>query len=194
MKKSFISLLIGFGATLAIFVAVTMPPGSWAVIIGVLLGLMACIPVLLVMVAFLSRGNKQEAPPPQPIIVMQPPMPQGYAMPYNEGGYLPQYDAYGYPYQLEPQRGKKRRPDPREQQRPLPSRRREQFDSYQGYYDQGYYYDAPPAQPEQYDNYYGVPQPQYAQEYYPPVQPRGKKNNRRHNELAEDGEYRAIGD
>jgi len=34
MKKAFVSLLLGFGAVLGVLVAVAMPPGSWAVIVG----------------------------------------------------------------------------------------------------------------------------------------------------------------
>lgn len=58
MKKAFLSLLIGFGATLAVFVAVTMPPGSWAVIAGVGLAAVILLPAMYFMLKAMSMQGQ----------------------------------------------------------------------------------------------------------------------------------------
>ena len=127
MKKSFFSLLIGFGATLAIFVAIVMPPGGWAVAIGVLLGLMACIPLLLVVVLYIKRAHPAPPEPaPQQPQGYYPPM-QGYYPPQMPQGYLPQPPQYiimQQPQQQQPRRGlppqqHNRQLQPPPQQRPV---------------------------------------------------------------------------
>jgi|GEM_PF-5990339 len=60
MKKAFLSLLIGFGATIGVLVAVAMPPGSWAVVVGVLLGILAFVPVFFVIVGFLRVTSRKD--------------------------------------------------------------------------------------------------------------------------------------
>ncbi len=211
-KKYFVGLMVGFGATLGVLVAVAMPPGSWAVVVGVLLGLLACVPVLLVMLAFLSRSNNnsrqpEAAPPPQPIIIMPP----GYGLSNGaydrQGYYLPAQEAYGYPHQPAELTGGNRKRDRRmqEQQRPLPSRRRGQ--QQEGYYygaapeyyaePEQQYYEVPSARSQDYDAYYGQPaQPQaydygyYPEEYYPV---NNKKRRRQQDNGVVDAEFRTLG-
>jgi hypothetical protein len=96
MKKFFISLMLGFGAALGVFVALAMPPGGWGVAVGVGLGLLGCLPLLLIMMMLVGRGHTdrrnyayEEAP--QPVIIIQ--HPGGYD-PFNgyvHGQTMPQY-------------------------------------------------------------------------------------------------------
>ncbi len=195
MKKLFASLMIGFGAALGVFVALAMPPGGWGVAIGVGLGLLGCIPLLLVLLMLIGRGNSgrhviYETPSPepvQPIIIFQqmPPAPEAANYGYFEAnpgyGYsvTPEYQngyAGGQPAQLAPSRRRRRTQE-------LPPQAPEYYpndyyynqpgyDQYQSY-QQPYQYEAPPPQPQQYDAYYGPPvrnQPNYGYaaqpEYY----------------------------
>src|SRR5947209_6089090 len=107
MKKMFGSLLLGFGATLGVMIAIAMPPGGWGVAVGVGLGLLACLPLLLVVVLLIGRGRFDRQTPqreyrdrdyeeaPQPIIIMQQPAFQpAQPSPYEMYGHPNQ--AYGY--------------------------------------------------------------------------------------------------
>jgi hypothetical protein len=194
MKKLFASLMVGFGAALGVFVAIAMPPGGWGVAVGVGLGLLGCVPLLIVLVLLIGRGHGdrrlrdtayEEAQQPI-IIIQQPPAIQ----PETAYGYV-EAPAYGYGYAPAPEYAYiPERPRP---ERVLPSRRRRaqqeayyrpQPDYYEGdYYGQPGYeqygyqqqYETPPAQPQQYDAYYGPPvrqpaygyqpQPEYYEEY-----------------------------
>jgi hypothetical protein len=190
IKKSFISLMIGFGATLAIFVAVTMPPGSWAVIVGVILGMLAIIPVLLVILMFISRQPAHrtvEQPQSRPqIIVMQPPVQQAYTLPQTpyQPQYLPHYEQQGY---VTTQATRSR-------QKPLPSRRRVQYEDprYAQNYEQDYYYETLPADPSQYDTYYYGEEAWGDYQHYPPRPT--KKQRRKNDSGVVDGEYRTLGE
>ena len=98
MKKFFLSLMLGFGAALGVFVALAMPPGGWGVAVGVGLGLLGCLPMFLIMMMLIGRGHTdrmkqvyEEAP--QPVIIVQ-----------HSGGYDP-FGGYGQPLpQYLPQR------------------------------------------------------------------------------------------
>jgi len=192
LKKLFVSLMLGFGATLGVFVALAMPPGGWGVAVGVGLGLLGCVPLLLVLMMLIGRGHGdrrlreadyQEAP--QPIIIIQQPEPAVY-------GYM---DGSGYGYVAEPENYRTR------PEWVLPSHRRRvqpepyyqpQLDYYgpEYGYEPGAYqqYDTPPPQPQQYDAYYGPPtrngyqvqQPEYYDGYesgYEYEQPRLERRN-----------------
>ncbi len=102
MNRSFFgSLVLGFGATLAVLVAVAMPPGGWGVAVGVMLGLLASLPLLLVLVLLLKRERahpysqrlyEEQAAPQVPVIILQQPA-QTYS-PYERQVYLSQGQAY----------------------------------------------------------------------------------------------------
>lgn len=111
MKKLFGSLMLGFGAALGVFVALAMPPGGWGVAVGVGLGLLGCLPLLLIMMMLIGRGQTdrrsqmyEEAPPPV-IIIQQPglydPFPDNayarYAAASQDRGYLAGAGYNGYP-------------------------------------------------------------------------------------------------
>lgn len=179
-KRFFASLMLGFGVTLGVLVAVAMPPGGWGVAIGVSLGLLASIPLLIVLVMLLSRDHHSrretyEEPAPQqiPVIIMaqpQPGLPYGgrYAQPeyelYNPEAYsqleVPEgYEYYPQGYLAQPQPQPRRRNDRRAQPqpyqealRPRSTRRRLQA---------GYYPDPNAAAYEQ--QYYAQPE---AEDYY----------------------------
>ncbi|MEI6043369.1 MAG: hypothetical protein WCS37_03145 [Chloroflexota bacterium] len=101
MKKvSFASLMLGFGGTLAVLVAVAMPPGGWGVAVGVGLGLLGCIPVFVIAIMVVNRDRSrryeresyEEAAPPQiPVIVVQQP-----GLPY--GNHYAQFQPETYNY------------------------------------------------------------------------------------------------
>jgi hypothetical protein len=184
VKKSFVSLMMGFGVTLAVLVIVTMPPGSWAVIVGVLLGLMAVIPVILVMLVFLNRTHPaqplERQNPVQPIIIMQTP---GYGMPYQQPEYLPDYQQYQNPLPYPDNRASRATPA----QRNLPSRRKAQQPQAYYEYEPGYLYDYPVADPTAYEAYYGEEVMDYA--------PRNNRKRGRRNEPGVvEADYRTIGD
>lgn len=181
MKKLFASLLLGFGATFGVFVALAMPPGGWGVAVGVALGLLGCLPLLLVLVMMINRGQTDRSPrryeyeeAPQPVFIIQPPAP---AMPqmspgydyagYPNGGYFEAADYYAPPVEAprysreqwdEPRRLPRRRP-----QRPQPEYYQPQYyaEDYNPMPDYDQYYDAPAQPPQYYDNYYGAPAPAY---------------------------------
>lgn len=181
MKKLFGSLMLGFGAALGVFVALAMPPGGWGVAVGVGLGLLGCLPLLLIMMMLIGRGNidrrSQVYEESQPVIIIQhpggyDPLP-GYASKQyapQPCGYMRVSDHYGYP--AEPVRQRRLSQAAPQAQRQLPSSRRkvqrqayyqpEMAFSPEDYYagddyeqEPAYYYDAPPPQPAHYDAYYG---------------------------------------
>ena len=136
-KRFFTSLLLGFGGTLAVLVAISMPPGGWSVAVGVALGLLAALPLFLVVMALIKRQ-----PPPSPYrgsspmqsaSIIQQQLPQARSMPlppnvnpYSYAVYPDQdlvySDDYADPYlpryvaenMTDPRlfRGSKRRPTP----------------------------------------------------------------------------------
>lgn len=198
-KKIFTSLVLGFGATLAVLVAVAMPPGSWAVVVGVLLGLLACIPMLGVVLLMRSnnsssKSTQQPIQPIQPIIVVQ--TPQGYTLP--NGNYAqPQYfipDGYETYEYTQPQQTRQNR-----SRRALPKQQRYADDT-------AYYYEETyPQTNYQYDtadyytsDAYSNTQPDYTayelEEWEKPY-PKAKGSNRRRNrEMTVDAEFRTMGD
>jgi hypothetical protein len=109
MKKLFASLMLGFGAALGVFVALAMPPGGWGVAVGVGLGLLGCLPLLLIMVMLVGRGQidrrtpvYEEAQPQPPVIVIQPPglydpFPDYHQSQGQGRGFFPEPDYYAYP-------------------------------------------------------------------------------------------------
>jgi hypothetical protein len=109
MKKLFGSLMLGFGAALGVFVALAMPPGGWGVAVGVGLGLLGCLPLLLIMMMLVGRGQVdrrtlvyEEAQPQPPVIVIQPPglydpFPDYYQGQGQGRGFLSESDYYAYP-------------------------------------------------------------------------------------------------
>ena len=97
-KRFFTSLLLGFGGTLAVLVAISMPPGGWSVAVGVALGLLAALPLFLVVMALVKRqppvsSYRGSSPMPSgPIIQQQLPQAQSMPLPphlnpYNYGVY-----------------------------------------------------------------------------------------------------------
>ena len=176
MKKMFMSLLVGFGAALGVFVALAMPPGGWGVAVGVGLGLLGCLPLLLIMVMLINRGHTDQRPAPreyeepQPIIIIQQPAFQPPPSPYEMYG--GSSAAYGYmdapdyyPQTIEPRR------QPRVEPRRLePNRRRPQEPVY--YQPGPEYYAEPPQdyyQPSEYADPYEEAEPEY-DPYYDPRQ------------------------
>lgn len=215
-KKFFSSLLLGFGATLAVLVAVAMPPGGWGVTVGVMLGLLGCIPLFIVSLMVLSRERrrpereiKEEAPQPQVIVLQQPALPYGvpYAQPEPELYAAPEGYAYGYMeapegyayypqgYLAQPQPRPERR---RSQQPPRPERARPRLQP-------GYY---PEPNPAEYDQqyYYGQADDGYQQaeldpelyeyyygqpqpEYYQEPQPQPRTRRRKAQSYGYDEGY-----
>ena len=190
MKKFFISLMLGFGAALGVFVALAMPPGGWGVAVGVGLGLLGCLPLLLIMMMLGGRGHTdrrnyayEEAP--QPVIIIQ--HPGGYD-PLNGYGpahaqplpqYLPpqpqQMEYYAYAEPLRPPHGLSHGPSQGQSRRSphgapqlqeqdyyrLPSSRRSHA--------QGRYPEHGPADYYEYEEEYYEPEPAYYDA--PPPQP-----------------------
>lgn len=178
MKKWFTSLMLGFGATLGVFVALAMPPGGWGVAIGVALGLLGCVPLLLITVLVLNRNNQRQIAqePQQPVIIFQQSQPaqpnyemygapQPYDYGYMEAPAQPTRQQYyfepGYPEARPQRRYYRQAPMPRQ---PEPS-----------YLPEGDYYD---SAEEDFEPYYAVnnapvyyeprqPQPSYQQQYDP---------------------------
>jgi len=161
-KKFFASLLLGFGASLGVLVAVAMPPGSWGVVIGVALGLLASIPLFVVLIMLLNRDRTrpreqyQEREPQQvPIIVVQQP-----GLPYGNRYVQPGYELYSQPEAynyLEVPEGYEYYPQPQNylaqpQPRPAEPPRRKKVNHQR--LQAGYY-----AEPQ--------PNPGYDQPYYP---------------------------
>jgi hypothetical protein len=195
MKKIFGSLTLGFGAALGVFVALAMPPGGWGVAVGVGLGLLGCLPLLLIMMMLIGRGNidrrSQVYEESQPVIIIQHPggydplpgyAPEHYAP--QPRGYMGVSDHYGYT--VEPPRQRRIQQAAPQTQRQLPSSRRKiQRQAYyspemayppEDYYagedygqEAAYYYDTPQPQPARYDAYYGSRNGQ-AQAYYNEVE------------------------
>jgi hypothetical protein len=110
MKKLFASLMLGFGAALGVFVALAMPPGGWGVAVGVGLGLLGCLPLLLIMMMLVGRGQVdrrtlvyEEAQPQPPVIVIQPPGRYDPFPDYHQGqGRDFRPESGYYPYPVEP--------------------------------------------------------------------------------------------
>jgi hypothetical protein len=220
MKKWFGSLMVGFGATLGVFVALAMPPGGWGVAIGVGLGLLGCVPLLLIIILLIGRNNNRRheeySEAQQPVIIVQQPpaMPQpdyyNY-MPHPQNyGYMPQpqsqADYYGYEqqnYQVAPPRPR-RRPQPMPEnyyyQNRLPEADYDYYeedDSYDYEPEYGYYAD-PRQQP--YEPYYPQPQSRYRQPE-PPRARSPRRTYRQHtggtsgdNGNVVEANYRTIGD
>lgn len=171
-KKLFSSLLLGFGSTLAVLVAISMPPGGWGVAVGVALGLLAAVPLFLVLMALIRRqpqyppehpanyGGYREPQMP-PVVIIQQQLPQGQAMPlppnaygYNQAQYddyaLEQADYYGYDQNGQEYLPAEQMLDPRllkqarRRQREVPiKRRRSQNQVNQGYVQDNRYLDYP---------------------------------------------------
>ncbi len=203
-KRFFSSLLLGFGATLGVLVAVAMPPGGWGVAIGVGLGLLCCIPLFVISMMVLTRDRSRrrdqdnyEATVQQPpiIIVQQPALPygNGYAQPqyelYDGQGYVqlevPEgYEYYPQGYLAQPQPRQERRrpqaqPQPQYYEEPAPQRLRSgkrRAQPQPGYYAEAAY----PYEEQQY--YYNQPEA-----YYPQPVPTNE------NEAAVYGYYDANG-
>jgi hypothetical protein len=57
VKKAFLSLCLGLGVTLGVFIALQMPPGGWGVLVGVLVGMLSCVFVLMGVFIALRFGN-----------------------------------------------------------------------------------------------------------------------------------------
>lgn len=174
-KKFFSSLMLGFGGTLAVLIAIAMPPGGWGVTVGVMLGLLGCIPLFIVSLMVLSRDRrrperevKEETPQQVPvIIVQQPALPYGaqYAQP-EAGLYGPETYAYGYMeapegygyypqgYLAQPQPQAPRQERRAQAQPPKPNRSRPRLQP-------GYY---PEQNPAEYEQQYYYPQ---QDAYYP---------------------------
>jgi hypothetical protein len=213
MKKFFLSLMLGFGAALGVFVALAMPPGGWGVAVGVGLGLLGCLPLLLIMMMLIGRGHTDRSKQvyeeaPQPVIIVQhsggydpfggygQPLPQYYPRPQ----YPPDSDYYAY---AEPDQ--RRRSGPPQDYYRLPSSRRRsqpitQYPEYspEEYYTGDYYepepeyYDAPPPQPAQYDAYYGSREAAYYHEQ--PERPRRRPARTPSRLDAVEADYRTIGE
>jgi hypothetical protein len=171
-KKFFASLMLGFGASLGVLIAVAMPPGGWGVTVGVMLGLLASVPLFIVLLMVLSRDRSrpakhyEEQPQPQIIVMPQPQV----ALPYGANVYAqPGYELYNTPdaygqfeapegYEYYPQ-GYLAQPQPqprRQQPRPQPQ-------------PQQYYEEAPrlrPAKRRPQPGYYIDPNAAYEQQYY----------------------------
>lgn len=193
MKKFFISLMLGFGAALGVFVALAMPPGGWGVAVGVGLGLLGCLPLLLIMMMLVGRGHTdrrhyayEEAP--QPVIIVQHPggydpfngygpgqprpQPQ-YLPPQPQPVYPPELEYYPYAEPLRPSHGQlpgqSRRPShgpPQIQEQDyyrLPSSRRRSQPAQGRYPEQG------PGDYYDYEEEYYEPEPAYYDA--PPPQP-----------------------
>ena len=96
-----------FAATLAYVVGVRLSESAMAVVIGVLFGVAASIPMSLILVFALQRGSacresKGSSDPQQPTIIVAPPAISGYqGNPWggNVAGqmYLPPFDEGGMP-------------------------------------------------------------------------------------------------
>lgn len=224
MKKFFISLMLGFGAALGVFVALAMPPGGWGVAVGVGLGLLGCLPLLLIMMMLVGRGHTdrrnyayEEGPQPQPVIIIQ--HPGGYD-PLNgysqqQPQYLPPQPQQIYPAEMEyyayaePVRSR-RGPQPQLQEQDyyrLPSSRRRSQHAQSGYPEHGpvEYYEEEYYEPEA--AYYGAPAPhperydayygpRQDNNYYPerPARPRRNPARVPSRFEATEAEYRAIGE
>ncbi len=161
-KRFFTSLLLGFGGTLAVLVAISMPPGGWSMAVGIALGLLAALPLFLVVMALVKRQPSiashneryqgSQTAPSAPIIQQQ--LPQARSMPlppnvntYNYAAYQEQYLDYADFY--EPQyvaetladprlfRGSKRRPTP--DFVPIQKSRRQPAQNYYEDYEQAAY-------------------------------------------------------
>ncbi len=224
MKKLFGSLMLGFGAALGVFVALAMPPGGWGVAVGVGMGLLGCLPLLLIMMMLIGRGQTDQRnrayEESQPVIIIQhpggyDPLPDQYAP--QPHGYLRVSDHYGY--SVEPDRQRRVSQVAPQTQRRLPSSRRKiQRQAYcqpemayplEEYYaddyghEPAYYYDTPQPQPAHYDAYYGSRNGQ-SQAYYNEVEASPERfrssPSRRpaqmlsYREEAVEAEYRTIGE
>ncbi|MDB5079184.1 MAG: hypothetical protein JWP00_1108 [Chloroflexi bacterium] len=196
MKKLFGSLMLGFGAALGVFVALAMPPGGWGVAVGVSLGLLGCLPLLLIMMMLVGRGHtgrrNQVHGESQPVIIIQ--QPTGYD-PYGYDHYAVPAQSHGHGYLSEPDyyepvRQRRLRPEVTQEYDRLPSARRQsQYPAYfqpemaypaQDYYggdyyeqpeEEAYYYATPQPQPTHFDAYYGPRTAQplaYSAEYEAP--------------------------
>ncbi len=224
MKKLFGSLMLGFGAALGVFVALAMPPGGWGVAVGVGLGLLGCLPLLLIMMMLIGRGHTDQRnrayEESQPVIIIQhpggyDPLPEQYAS--QPRGYMRVSDHYGYSAApVHQHRVSQATP---QFQRQLPSSRRKiQRQAYsqpemayppEEYYaddyghEAAYYYDTPQPQPAHYAAYYGSRNEQ-SQAYYneveaPPERFRTDPARRpaqrlSYREEAVEAEYRTIGE
>lgn len=220
MKKFFISLMLGFGAALGVFVALAMPPGGWGVAVGVGLGLLGCVPMLLIMLVWIGRGHPDRPKqiyeePVQPVIVMQ--HPGGYdpfagydraQPPYYPPHYMPEPQYYAYAEPASRRRGGPSHPQLHPQDYHwLPSSRRHRpaptLSAYPEYAPEEYYageyyapepayYDAPPPQPDHYDAYYGPREAGYYQ--FQPEHPRRRPVRVPSRLDAVEADYRTIGD
>jgi hypothetical protein len=187
MKKFFISLMLGFGAALGVFVALAMPPGGWGVAVGVGLGLLGCLPLLLIMMMLVGRGHTdrrsyayEEAP--QPVIIIQHPggydpftgYRQGqppYLPPQPPPVYPPELEYYAYAEPVQARRPSHGPSQPQEQDYyRLPSSRRRNHPAQGRYLEQGpgdyYEEDYYGPEPAYYDA--APPQPARYDAYYGP--------------------------
>lgn len=184
-KKLFSSLLLGFGSTLAVLVAISMPPGGWGVAVGVALGLLAAVPLFLVLIMLIKRQPQYPVEHPAnyagyhepqmpPVVIIQQQLPQGQSMPLppNAYGYAQgQYDDYALEqgdYNGYDQNGQEYFPteqmlDPRllkqanRRQREVPVKRRRSQQIQQGYSDNRYL-----NYPQYYEQGYTQPEPNQA--------------------------------
>jgi hypothetical protein len=201
MKKSFTSLILGFGVTLAVLVAISMPPGSWAVVIGALIGFLFCVPLFIIIAVMLKQNNarrNEPSQPVQPIILVQPQTMPGYhQLPMGQPPmyYMPDgYQGYAQPHPQmyqQPQRGGKA----------LPRRRKSQVSDayyYEDNYPAGYFPEAYGSDNYQdYDQYYTQPADNsaYELEDWERVNyPKAKSSRRRSRDLTIDVDFRTLGD
>lgn len=202
MKKLLGSLMLGFGAALGVFVALAMPPGGWGVAVGVGLGLLGCLPLLLIVMMLVGRGSLERhrrieyEEAPQPVIIIQhpggyDPLPEQYYPPRNR---MPEPEYYAEP--VRPRRVSQ--PTPEHYQPLPPSRRRTAYypEEYFSGEEPAYYYDAPAPPPARYDAYYG-PRQGYYNEDEPGLRPGRDRRPARlgsRREEAVEADYRTIGD
>jgi len=84
MKEFLAAMAMLFVCVLAIWVAFRLAPETWAMIAGVVFGLLASLPMCGIVVMLLLRGQRREQPPtepryyPPPPIVLLNPDPAGY--------------------------------------------------------------------------------------------------------------------
>ena len=165
-KRFFTSLLLGFGGTLAVLVAISMPPGGWGVAVGVALGLLAALPLFLIVMALVKRppstasyyDSYRGSQPASSNVIIQQQLPQAQSMPlppnvnpYNYAAYSEQEVNYTNDYAdfYEPQyvaetlvdprllRGTRRRPTP--EYMPIKRSRRQPPQNYYEYKEQAAY-------------------------------------------------------
>ena len=124
LKSTFGIIALAFGACLALFVALSIPPSSWVMLIGISFGVLVIVPFMFVMMGMMRRQAQREIPAhyaaPEYIEYDEPepyyafPQPEYYAVPLED----PRYYAQPQPRYVQPPAPAPRRVAARAPQQP----------------------------------------------------------------------------